>query len=62
MTGVDHEHSEAVVIAAHWLIKQTDPPKPVIVQLRRRFNLTALEACEASALANRCRIEDRAAV
>lgn len=62
MTGADHEHSETVVIAAHWLIEQPEPPKPVIVELRRRFNLTALEACEASALAHRSRTEQRASV
>ncbi|WP_105438483.1 hypothetical protein [Neorhizobium sp. T25_13] len=55
MTGADHEHSEAVVSAAQWLADERHPPQPIIPELRRRFGLSALEACEASAMAQRFR-------
>lgn len=55
MTGCDHEHSSAVVVAAQWLADQRDPPRPVIPELRRRFPLDIHEACEAAALAHRFR-------
>ncbi|WP_392711128.1 hypothetical protein [Rhizobium ruizarguesonis] len=55
MTGTDHEHSEIVVEAAVWLSGQKDPPQPIIPELRHRFQLTALEACEACAMAQRFR-------
>jgi len=56
MTGTDHEHSESVTIAAQWLADQQDPPQPIIVHLRSRFGLNALEACEAAAQARRYRV------
>ncbi|OYD03939.1 hypothetical protein [Rhizobium sp. N4311] len=55
MTGTDHEHSEAVVLAAQWLAEQNPAPQPIIPELRKRFPLTALQACEAAALSNRYR-------
>lgn len=53
MTGVDHEHSEAALIAAEWLSKQHSRPTPLVPFMRQRFNLSALEACEAIAQASR---------
>lgn len=47
MTGVDHEHSDAALIAAEWLSKQSSRPSPVVPFLRERFSLSVLEACEA---------------
>ncbi|PDT24451.1 hypothetical protein [Rhizobium hidalgonense] len=60
MTGADHEHSEIVVLAAQWYSEQKQPPQPVVPELRKRFPLSAREACEALALANRYRILRRA--
>lgn len=37
--------------AARWLASQTLPPRPVVPVLRRDFNLTAKEVCEACRLA-----------
>jgi len=60
-TGCDHEHDEMVVQAAQWLAEQPagsiDRPIP---ELRRRFPLTAQQACEASARADRMRVYRRA--
>lgn len=60
MTGNDHEHSESVVAAAQWLADERQPIHPIIPELRQRFGLTAMEACEASAMAQRFRIYRRA--
>lgn len=60
MTGTDHEHNENVVVAAQWLAEQQSPPEPIISNLRQRFNLSALEACEVAALASRFRAYRRA--
>lgn len=60
LTPQEHEHSEAVVVAAQWLSEQRDAPAAVIPLLRSRFNLTALEATEACAMARRFRINRRA--
>ncbi|MDW9582499.1 hypothetical protein GOB17_23045 [Sinorhizobium meliloti] len=60
MTGTDHEHSESVVVAAQWLADQSDPPHPVVPALRGRFGLSALEACEAAALARKLRTSRQA--
>jgi hypothetical protein len=56
----EHEHSEAVVMAAQWLADEQDPQQPVIPTIRARFGLTAVEACEAAALARRFRIYRKA--
>ncbi|MBX5175311.1 hypothetical protein HJB77_03240 [Rhizobium lentis] len=54
-TGHSHEHSESVVEAAQWLAEQNPAPQPIIPELRRRFDLSALEATEACAMAQRFR-------
>jgi len=60
LTPPEHEHSEAVILAAQWLADQNPPPKPIVPALRERFGLSALEACEAAALSNKYRIWRRA--
>nr|WP_274845139.1 hypothetical protein [Sinorhizobium meliloti] len=59
MTGLDHEQNAAVEEAAHWLADQHPAPKPVIPALRDRFGISALEACEAAALAAKYRLYRR---
>jgi hypothetical protein len=56
----DHEHSEVVLEAAAWLASQEPAPQPIIPELRKRFPLSALEATEACALAQKYRIWRRA--
>ena len=46
--------------AAIWLADQSAPPTPLIPVLRERFNLTAMEACQASELASQFRTLRRA--
>jgi hypothetical protein len=60
MTGIDHEHSESVILAAQWLAEEREPPSPVIPYLKERFNISTLQACEACALANSFRSVRRA--
>ncbi len=48
--------NESVALAAQWLASQNPPPKPVIPALKNRFGLTAVEACEAAAMADRFRM------
>ena len=45
LTPPEHEHTEAIILAARWLADELQPPQPIISALRQRFNLTALEAC-----------------
>lgn len=52
--------SEAVLVAAQWLADQVPPPPRAVPVLKGRFNLTALEACQAIALADRFRTYRRA--
>ncbi|ACM27532.1 hypothetical protein [Rhizobium rhizogenes] len=56
LTPPEHERTEAVTLAAQWLADELQPPQPIIPILRQRFDLTAMEAIEAAALANRYRI------
>lgn len=51
----EHEHSESVVLAAQWLSDQNPPPNPAVPVLRSQFSLSAVEACEAIAMAQRFR-------
>lgn len=49
MTGLDHEHSAAIDLAVEWMLK-TRPnergDRAIVPQLRERFGLSALEACQ----------------
>ncbi|NTE44171.1 hypothetical protein [Agrobacterium pusense] len=56
MTGADHQHSETVITAAQWLAERNPIPTPIIPNLRERFGLSVLEACEAAALSNKNKI------
>ena len=56
----EYGHNEAVVLAAQWLADEPTPVQPVISAMRTRFGLTAVEACEAAALANSFRTYRRA--
>ena len=56
----EHEHSAGVEQAAIWLADEQSPPQPIIPELRRRFDLSALEASEACAMAQRFRMLRRA--
>jgi hypothetical protein len=53
-TGLSHEHSAAVTVAAEWLCSIPFPlrPRPIVPELQRRFGLTALQAVEAIREAN----------
>jgi len=53
MTGIDHELSALVEVAAQWLADQNPHPRPAIPALQARFGLTPVEACEAVAMARR---------
>ena len=56
MTGIDHQDNPPIEQAAIWLADQRLAPQPVIPALQARFGLTAREACEATALADRYRV------
>lgn len=56
----EHERSEIVTVAAMWLADEIQPPQPIIPEMRRRFDLTPLQACEAVAMAQRFRINRKA--
>lgn len=49
MSVTDHEHSETIREAALWLATTPDhaKPRPIIPELRKRFGLSAREACAA---------------
>lgn len=48
--------SESVILAAQWLADQTQPPRPIVPALKNRFGLSAVEACEAAAMAEKFRM------
>lgn len=50
--------SSGVITAALWLASQKEPPGRVVPALRERFNLTAMEACQACALAPKYRFKE----
>lgn len=60
LTPPEHEHSAAVDQAAQWLSDQYPEPSLPVPLLRGRFGLTAVEACEAAAMARRFRIYRKA--
>jgi hypothetical protein len=47
----DHQNSSQVEIAADWLRCQALPVKGAVPALQARFGLSAVQACEAIALA-----------
>lgn len=55
MTGLDHETTAAIDLAAEYLIRtprENRPDRPLVPFLRERFGLTAVEACQAIREAN----------
>lgn len=51
-TGCDHEHSEAITIAARWLAEhRKELRRAIIPELTERFGLSINEAIEAAVLA-----------
>lgn len=60
LTPPEHENTEAVILAAQWLADEQNTPPALIPTMRSRFGLSALEATEACALAQRFRICRRA--
>ncbi len=59
-TGLSHEHSESVLQAAMWFSELKELPSSAVPVLRERFGLSAVEACEALAMARRFQINRRA--
>jgi hypothetical protein len=45
----------AVAAAARWLAGETNPPRPIVPNMRRQFDLTPAQACDAIRLANEMR-------
>ncbi len=60
MTRDPQANTENVEQAAMWLADQVPPPRPIIPALKERFKLTALQATEAAAMAERFRMYRRA--
>lgn len=44
-----------VAAAAEWLVAQTEPPRSPVLALKEQFSLSALQACQAIALAQQIR-------
>ncbi|MHC2359045.1 hypothetical protein [Rhizobium leguminosarum] len=53
-------YEQKVVVAAQWLADQKEPPAMVVPTIRECFSLSALEACNACALAQKYRTLRRA--
>jgi hypothetical protein len=47
LTPPEHEHTAAIDEAAAWLASEDHPPSPIVPALRRRFGLSAVDACTA---------------
>jgi hypothetical protein len=60
LTPPEHAHNALVETAAQWLADQAQPPRPIIPTLKSRFGLSAVECCEAAALADKYRMLRRA--
>lgn len=60
ITPSEHEHSATVETAAVWIAELTNRPHPLVPVLKERFGLSAVEACEAIAWADRMRVYRKA--
>ncbi|MCV3734991.1 hypothetical protein OCK02_02150 [Rhizobium sp. TRM96647] len=60
ISPVQGEASPQVQTAAMWLADQAEPPRLAVPVLKERFGLSALEACQAIAIAERFRTLRRA--
>ena len=56
MTCNNNPDNATVEEAARWLADRPNPPRPIVPALRERFGLSALEATEACAMAQRIRM------
>lgn len=52
-SGIDHEASEQISIAARWLAENWNEAHPIFPTLRQRFGLQLPEAAKALSEANR---------
>lgn len=59
-TGLSHEHSCAVELAAQWYSEQRPRPSPAVPAIREKFGLSAMEACEALAMARLFQVNRKA--
>ena len=46
-TGLDHESTAQIDVAAAWLAAEHQVPHPIVPALRRRFGLSPVDACAA---------------
>lgn len=60
MTPRSLPHAPAVVEAARWLADQSNPPHPIVPELKDRFGLKVAHACEAINLAGDMKLLRRA--
>ncbi|KPA99962.1 hypothetical protein [Ahrensia marina] len=62
MSGIDHEQTAEIDEAGRWLASlspEQRAQRPAVPLLRERFDLTAVQACEAIAIARQLRSEVR---
>lgn len=60
MQTTDHQHDDAIQMAALWLAGDPERRRAIVPELKTRFGITALGAIEAIRIARRLR-EARAA-
>lgn len=60
MSGAASNRSNVIEQAAMWFAEQEPPPALAVPVLRDRFSMTAREACEALALAQKYRTNRKA--
>lgn len=54
MTGIDHEHTDLIAVAADWLVEHWHvAPQPITRTLREMFGLGFVDAAKAMAEAER---------
>jgi hypothetical protein len=56
LTPLELQHSAAVEEAARWLADQSNPPQPIVIEMKARFGLKPRLACEAINLAGDMRL------
>lgn len=44
--------ADPIDAAARWLAQQSEPPRAAVPELKKRFGLSAVQACEAIKLAD----------
>jgi len=57
-SGIDHEQTEQISIAARWIVQHRHAvPQPPILTLRQQFGLSFNDAAKAIAEAKRLRVK-----